>query len=75
MRPGLTEEMVLNPDALGCKAHSHLYRDWRMYRIEYGFECGCMEGRILLPPKVDPRKIERLLEVINEQKNKRQHPR
>jgi len=61
MRPRLTEEMVLNPDALGCEGHNHLYRTWRMYRIEYGFECGCMEGRILLPPDVKPEEVEKLL--------------
>ena len=55
-----TEEMVLNPDALGSIPHNY-----RFYREEiivpnepYPVEC----GRLWLPPYVDITKIE---EIIN----------
>ncbi len=54
----LTEEMVLNPNYL-----PKWMEGWRKYRIEYGFECSCPEGSIVLPPNVDPEKIE---EILNE---------
>lgn len=47
----LTEEFILNPDALP----KGIPRDWRYYRIEYG---GCneacfLEMPIYLPPRAD----------------------
>ena len=54
--PCLTEEMILNPDALPPSL-----RGWRRYRIEYGIECSCLEGLIYLPSDVDPEAIEALL--------------
>lgn len=56
--PSLTEELIMNPDALPPKL-----RGWRRYRIEYGFQCSCPEGCIYLPPGVDPDDIEDLLNV------------
>lgn len=57
----MVEEMVMRPELLGCEQHP--LSGYRMFRIEYGFECGCPEGHILLPPGVDPDVVER---VINE---------
>ncbi len=51
------EEMIMNYDLLP----KHM-KGWRRYRIEYGFECGCPEGLIYLPPEVD---IDDLDKVIN----------
>lgn len=51
----LVEEAVFNPP--------EGMREWRAYRIEYGGhgrEC-IIEGRIWLPPDVDPEAIENLL--------------
>lgn len=45
-RPSLTEEMIMNYDALPPSLNG-----WRRFRIEYGFECGCPEGLIYLPPE------------------------
>lgn len=56
--PSLTEEMIINPDALPPSL-----RGWRRYRIEYGFECGCPEGLIYLPADIDSDIIERILNV------------
>ena len=53
----LTEEMVQNPPI----CHRHITGPWRMFRIEYGFECGCPEGRIWTPLTVDPDKLEAAL--------------
>jgi hypothetical protein len=50
------EEMVVNPSALPPKL-----RGWRLYRIEYGFECSCPEGLVYLPARVDPERLEELL--------------
>lgn len=61
--PSLTEEAVLNPDALPPSL-----RGWRRYRIEYGFECACPEGLMYLPASVDPDDIEKL---INSTRNPR----
>lgn len=55
-QPALTEELVLNPNALPGSM-----KGWRYYRIEYGFECSCPEGHIWLPARVDPQMIEELL--------------
>ena len=55
-QPSLVEEAILNYDAMPPSL-----KGWRRYRIEYGFECGCPEGLIYLPPWVDPDKIEELL--------------
>jgi hypothetical protein len=44
-RPSLTEEMIQNYGALPPSLNG-----WRRFRIEYGFECGCPEGLIYLPP-------------------------
>jgi len=55
-RPQLIEQFVLNPDYLPAGMAS-----WRMYRIEYGFECSCPEGLIWLPPQMAPETIERIL--------------
>lgn len=54
----ITEEVVLNPDAL-----PEALRDWRYYRIEYGGpnEACLWEGKILLPRSADPQVIETLL--------------
>jgi hypothetical protein len=54
--PSLTEEMILNPDALP----EHM-RHLRRYRIEYGFEDESPEGLIYLPPFVDPDEIEEII--------------
>ncbi len=54
--PSLVEQMILNPDALPPSL-----KDWRCYRIEYGFECSCPEGLIYLPHHVDSDEIEKLL--------------
>lgn len=54
----LTEEAVLNKDWMGC------IPTYRRFRIEYGFECGCPEGVIYLPPDVDPDVVERFLDTI-----------
>ena len=54
----LTEEMVLNQDALPKPL-----RGWRYYRIEYGGsnEDCIYEGRILLPESADPDAIVQLI--------------
>lgn len=54
--PSVTEEAVLNPDALPEKM-----RNYRAYRVEYGAECSCPEGFLYLPPDVDPEALEALL--------------
>ena len=56
-RPELTEEMILNYDALPPSLAG-----WRRFRIEYGFECSCPEGLIYLPPNADPDAIEAILQ-------------
>lgn len=57
-RVSLTEEGVMNDDALPV----YMARDgWRCYRIEYGSECGCPEGRVWLPRRIDPDKFEDFL--------------
>jgi hypothetical protein len=53
--PSLTEEVILNPDYLPGSM-----KGWRLYRIEYGFECSCPEGLIYLPPNMDPEVVEQL---------------
>ena len=52
--PTLTEMGVLSPPEGPLKGY-------RMYRIEYGFECSCPEGIIWLPGTVDPRVVEKML--------------
>lgn len=54
--PHLVEEFILNPKALPPSL-----ANWRVYRIEYGFECSCPEGWIYLPPNCDSQLIEDLL--------------
>jgi hypothetical protein len=55
-RPSLVEQMVMNQDAFPPSL-----RDWRVFRIEYGFECSCPEGLIFLSPDADRDLIEREL--------------
>lgn len=57
----LIEQAVLNPRALECGQHPDRHKGWRCFRIEYGFECGCPEGLIYLPPFVDPDEAEAAL--------------
>ena len=57
MHISLTEQMVQNPHV----CHRHPAEVWRMFRIEYGFECGCPEGTIWTPIGVDPDKLEEAL--------------
>ena len=64
-RPSLTEEMIQNYDALPPSLYG-----WRRYRIEYGFECGCPEGTIYLPPDADPDIIEEQLNIHRKPKTK-----
>ena len=54
----VTEELIMNPDALPTEL-----RGWRRYRIEYGghAERCLLENRILLPPHVRVERLERLL--------------
>jgi len=58
----LTEEMILNPDYFNCGWHGN--RQWRRYRIEYGYECSCPEGTVYLPPHVDPDQLENFLREL-----------
>lgn len=51
-----TEEMIMNYDMLPA-----YMKGWRRYRIEYGFECGCPEGLIYLPPHIDINDLDKLL--------------
>jgi len=57
--PRLVEQAVMNPPE-GPLCH------WRMFRIEYGFECGCPEGTIWLPAHTDPEYIEGVLRAEQE---------
>jgi len=51
IRPVLTELAVFQPP--------QWMEDWRMYRIEYGFEgTGLPEGTVWLPPDVNPEDLE-----------------
>ena len=54
----VTEELIMNPDALPSEL-----RGWRRYRIEDGghAERCLLENRILLPPHVRVERLERLL--------------
>lgn len=54
--PQLVEEMILNTNYNMCHIPG-----WRRYRIEYGFECGCPEGTVYLPPHADPDELETFL--------------
>lgn len=49
--PTLVEEMVMREPAGPL-------RGWRCYRIEYGSECGCPEGRVWLPATINPDALE-----------------
>jgi len=49
-QPELVEEVMLNRDAITCHRHPGRMRGFARYRIEYGFECGCPEGTIYVPP-------------------------
>lgn len=60
----LVEEMIMNPDAV---PNCHGMRGWRHYRVEYGFECGCPEGVIWLPPDVSCHDLEKLLSKYQRQ--------
>ena len=62
--PTLTEELILNPDVLDCGWHEGVMKGWRRYRIEYGFECGCPEGTIYLPPDVDTDEFEGWIQKV-----------
>ena len=55
----LTEQGVLNPPE--CSTHGTPMHDWRMFRIEYGFECACPEGSIWAPKHIDPDTLERAI--------------
>ena len=57
IQPRLIEYAVLNPP-------QGPMREWRMFRIEYGFECGCPEGTIWLPPEVDVETFERYFDFF-----------
>lgn len=57
-RPSLVEVIIMRPEGLPPSL-----RDWRAFRIEYGFECSCPEGWIYLPPGADQKVIERELNV------------
>lgn len=52
------EEMIMNDSTLPQYMKNGR---WTHYRIEYGFECGCPEGRLFLPRGVDIVKVERFL--------------
>ena len=54
----LTEEAIMNYDVL-----PESMKDFRRYRIEYGFECSCPEQTIYLPKMMDCDLIE---DLINE---------
>ena len=55
----LTEQMVMREPE--CAAHPLATKGWRCYRIEYGFECGCPEGLVWLPPDIDQERVEEFL--------------
>lgn len=59
-RPPLsfTEEMIQNQDYMGC------IKNWRRFRIEYGYECSCPEGTVYLPPSVDPDVLEEFMRKL-----------
>lgn len=57
----LTEQAVLNPPF--CDLHQGVGK-FRFFRIEYGFECGCPEGGIWLPPTVNPDLVEGILDHL-----------
>lgn len=57
----LTEQAVLRPPT--CGQHEGV-EDFRFFRIEYGFECGCPEGGIWLPNHIDPSIVEGILNHI-----------
>ncbi len=57
VHPRLVEMAVLNNPSVPMK-------DYRCYRIEYGFECSCPEGSIWLPPLIDPETVERMLQRL-----------
>ena len=61
IQPALVEEMVMS------ETEGPL-RGWRCYRIEYGHECPCPEGRVWLPPNINPDVLENLLRVWAEAK-------
>lgn len=54
VKPRLVEYGINNPP-------KGPLQDWRMYRIEYGFECSCPEGTIWLPPNADIEAFEAYL--------------
>lgn len=58
-RPSLTEEMIQNYDALPPSL-----KGWRRFRIEYGFECGCPEGLIYLPPHLTWKQMDQIEELL-----------
>lgn len=39
-------------------------KGWRRFRIEYGFECGCPEGLIYLPPHLTHEQIDQIEELL-----------
>jgi hypothetical protein len=57
----IVEEAILNPSSIECATHPGALKGWRRYRIEYGFECGCPEGVVYLPPDMDPDVLESLI--------------
>ena len=61
IHPSLTEQMVLNYDALPGGM-----RGWRCFRIEYGFECSCPEGLIYLPPHRAMEVVDHIEALLNE---------
>lgn len=58
MRISLTEEIVQNQPKCWL---SHDQGPYRLFRIEYGFECSCPEGYIWTPITIDPGKLEKAL--------------
>jgi len=58
--PSLTEEMILNYAALPPSLNG-----WRRFRIEYGFECGCPEETIYLPPTVTHEQLDLIEDILN----------
>jgi hypothetical protein len=61
----LTEEMIMNPSALPKQL-----RKWRMYRIKYGGpnESCIWEGRVMLPPNVDPAEFDEFMMKLQDRK-------
>ena len=57
----LTEEAV---SAIDCTQHPQAMEGYRCYRIEYGYECSCPEGRIWLPRTMTADLIEKIVNAL-----------